>query len=33
MNNQEIKKLCIDLAKSESEEEVVKILKKAGFLG
>ena len=31
MTNQEIKKLCIDLAKSESEEEVVKILKKAGF--
>jgi len=31
MINQEIKKLCIDLAKSESEEEVVKILKKAGF--
>ncbi len=31
MNNQEVKKLCLDLAKAESEEEVVSILKKAGF--
>lgn len=31
MSNQEIKKLCIDLVKTEGEGEVIKILKKAGF--
>ncbi len=31
MSNQEIRKLCIDLAKAESEENVIGILKKAGF--
>ncbi|MDD5638561.1 MAG: hypothetical protein PHO28_01470 [Candidatus Pacebacteria bacterium] len=31
MSDQEIKKLCIDLAKAESEEKVVNLLKKADF--
>jgi hypothetical protein len=31
MTNQEVKKLCIDLAESESEDGVVKILNKVGF--
>jgi len=31
MNNQEIKNFCISLAKAESEEEVVNILKNTGF--
>ncbi|HOL77829.1 MAG TPA: hypothetical protein PKY35_12450 [Candidatus Hydrogenedentes bacterium] len=31
MTNQEIERLCIDLATSENEEDVVKILEKAGF--
>ena len=31
MNNQEIKELCIDLAKAKGEEEIINLLKKVGF--
>lgn len=31
MNNEQIKELCINLAKADTEEEVVRLLQESGF--
>ena len=31
MKNQEVKELCLDLLRTDSKEEVISILKKAGY--
>lgn len=31
MNNEEIKELCLSLMKTDTEDEVIEILKQAGF--